>query len=78
MIVIADTTPVSYLILINEINILALLYGRVIIPMAVFEELRKFFSSTGCSDLDGTTPGLATGADPRNIAVHRLGLSGLV
>jgi predicted nucleic acid-binding protein len=41
VIVIADTTPVNYLILINEINILALLYGRVIIPMAVFEELRN-------------------------------------
>jgi predicted nucleic acid-binding protein len=39
MIVVADTTPVNYLILIGEIDVLAKLYGRVVIPRAVHEEL---------------------------------------
>jgi len=39
MIVIADTSPVNYLILIGEIELLPQLYGRVIIPTMVLEEL---------------------------------------
>ncbi len=39
MIVVADTTPINYLILIEEIDVLAKLYGRVVIPHAVREEL---------------------------------------
>jgi predicted nucleic acid-binding protein len=39
MIVVADTTPVNYLILIDEIDVLPRLYGRVVIPLAVHEEL---------------------------------------
>src|SRR5882724_11522876 len=39
MIVIADTTPINYLILIEEIDVLPKLYGRVVIPRAVSEEL---------------------------------------
>jgi predicted nucleic acid-binding protein len=41
MIVVADTTPVNYLILIGEIDILTGLYGRVVIPRAVQEELMR-------------------------------------
>lgn len=41
MIVVADTTPVNYLILIGEIDVLAKLYGRVVIPQAVHEELTR-------------------------------------
>jgi len=40
MIVIADTTPLHYLVLINCADILRKLYGRVIIPMSVLEELQ--------------------------------------
>lgn len=40
MIVVADTTPLNYLILIEQARILPRLYGRVIIPEAVAEELR--------------------------------------
>lgn len=39
MIVIADTTPINYLVLIDEIDILEKLYGQVVVPTAVFEEL---------------------------------------
>ena len=39
MIVIADTSPINYLILIDEIEVLPRLYGRVILPEAVCAEL---------------------------------------
>jgi predicted nucleic acid-binding protein len=41
MIVIADTTPVNYLVLIDRVEILPQLYGRVLIPVAVWEELQR-------------------------------------
>jgi predicted nucleic acid-binding protein len=41
MIVVADTTPINYLILIGEIEVLPELYGQVIIPHAVCEELLR-------------------------------------
>ena len=40
MIVIADTTPLNHLILIDRANILQALYGRVIIPRALLAELQ--------------------------------------
>jgi predicted nucleic acid-binding protein len=40
MIVVADTTPLNYLILIDESKLLPRLYGRVLIPAAVYKELQ--------------------------------------
>jgi predicted nucleic acid-binding protein len=40
MIIIADTTPLHYLILINRAHILRALYGKLIIPEAVCRELQ--------------------------------------
>jgi predicted nucleic acid-binding protein len=39
MIVVADTSPINYLILIQEVDILPKMYGRVVIPQTVREEL---------------------------------------
>jgi predicted nucleic acid-binding protein len=39
MIVVADTSPINYLILIEEIDILTKIYGTVVIPRAVRDEL---------------------------------------
>ena len=39
MIVVADTSPINYLVLIKEIEILPKLYGKVVIPQTVREEL---------------------------------------
>jgi predicted nucleic acid-binding protein len=39
MIVIADTTPLNHLILIDQASLLRTLYGRVIVPLAVVSEL---------------------------------------
>ncbi len=41
MIVISDTTPINYLVLIKEIELLPRLFGRVIIPPAVLTELQQ-------------------------------------
>lgn len=41
MVVIADTTPLNYLVLIEEVEILPQLYGRVFIPLAVWEEFQR-------------------------------------
>jgi predicted nucleic acid-binding protein len=40
MIVIADTSPINYLVWIGEIDVLPKIYGRILIPPAVFQELR--------------------------------------
>jgi predicted nucleic acid-binding protein len=41
MIIVADTSPINYLVLIGEINILEPLFGRVLIPQAVFNEMQR-------------------------------------
>ena len=40
MIVVADTSPINYLVLIDAIGVLPELYQTVVIPKAVFEELQ--------------------------------------
>jgi predicted nucleic acid-binding protein len=39
MVVVADTSPINYLVLIGSVDILALIYQQVLVPQAVFEEL---------------------------------------
>ena len=39
MITVADTSPICYLLLIGEIELLPTLFGEVVIPNAVAEEL---------------------------------------
>lgn len=38
-VVVADTTPLNYLVIIGRVEILASLFGEVLIPQAVLEEL---------------------------------------
>lgn len=40
-IIVSDTSPIHYLALIGEAHILPALYGRVIIPRKVFDELQQ-------------------------------------
>lgn len=40
MIVVADTSPLNYLVLIGEADVLYQLYGRILIPPAVLSELQ--------------------------------------
>jgi predicted nucleic acid-binding protein len=39
MLVVSDTSPVNYLVLIDEIALLPKIYGRIFLPQAVLEEL---------------------------------------
>jgi len=40
MIVVADTSPLNYLLLIEEINLLPAIFGHVLLPPAVLHELQ--------------------------------------
>jgi predicted nucleic acid-binding protein len=40
MVVVADTSPINYLVLIEQIDLLTRLYARILIPPAVLEELK--------------------------------------
>jgi len=41
VIVVSHTSPIKYLVLVEEIDLLPQLFGRVIIPQAVLDELQK-------------------------------------
>lgn len=41
MIVVSDTTPVNYLVLIDQVHLLKELYVRLVLPRAVYEEMRR-------------------------------------
>ncbi len=40
MIVVADTSPLNYLVLIGHIDILARIYAEVLVPQTVLDELQ--------------------------------------
>ncbi|MGC1781203.1 MAG: DUF3368 domain-containing protein [Acidobacteriaceae bacterium] len=40
MIVVADTSPINYLVLLGHIEILPKIYGEVLVPQAVYDELQ--------------------------------------
>jgi predicted nucleic acid-binding protein len=41
MIIIADTSPLNYLILIEHVEVLAPLYTRIVVPETVTQELKR-------------------------------------
>ena len=41
MIVVSDTSPLNYLVLIGHVEILPTLFGRVLVPPAVMAELQQ-------------------------------------
>jgi len=59
MIVVADTSPVNYLVLIQEIDVLPKIYGRVVIPQTCSR-----FGATDGSILDGPLAVLARSSEP--------------
>ncbi|MGP8247746.1 MAG: hypothetical protein ACLQVN_24945 [Bryobacteraceae bacterium] len=56
MVVIADTSPINYLILIDQIDLLARLYHRILIPPAVMAELKHPLAPRPVRDWAGDTP----------------------
>jgi predicted nucleic acid-binding protein len=57
MIVVSNTTPLNYLILIGEIELLERLYGRILIPPAVLAELAAAKSPEAVRMWAGSLPG---------------------
>ena len=65
MIVVSDTSPLNYLVLIEEVEVLPAIFGRVVVPPAVVEELQAP-GSAGCRQgLDCGPSELARGSKSR-------------
>lgn len=56
MIVIADTSPINYLVLINENDLLPLTFNTVVVPSAVWAELQAAGSPAAVKNWIGTKP----------------------
>ena len=57
MIVVADTSPINYLIWIEQSDVLPRLYGRVLIPASVYDELADDDAPKPVRDWIGQPPG---------------------
>src|SRR5208282_6009586 len=66
-VVVSDTTPLHYLILVEQEFILERLYSRIIIPSAVLEELRHPSAPTPISAWASHMPGWVKVATPKSI-----------
>ena len=56
MVVVADTSPINYLVLIGQIDLLARLYARILIPPAVLAELKHPLAPKPVLDWAGNLP----------------------
>ena len=59
MIVIADTSPINYLVRINEIDLLPALFGRIIVPPLRLRGAERESRAGGGATLDSRPAGLA-------------------
>jgi predicted nucleic acid-binding protein len=57
MIVVADTSPLNYLVLIDQIDLLPLIFGQVLLPASVYEELQHPRTSLKVRDWVANPPG---------------------
>jgi len=56
LLVVADTSPIRYLVQIDHIELLAQLFGRVLIPTVVAQELRHPSAPPGVQSLINAPP----------------------
>lgn len=56
MIVVADTSPINYLVLIDAVGVLPELYENIVVPNAVFEELQAAETPEKVSDFVKNLP----------------------
>lgn len=70
MIVIADTSPVNYLVLISAIDLLPELYEQVVVPGAVLEELLDRQSPRAVRGWASQLPAWAIVQEPRTLALE--------
>ena len=74
MIVVSDTTPLNYLVLIESAQVLHALFGRVYAPSAVLKELSHPKSPEAVRTWASNPPPWLTVQDPTQIAPSKLGL----
>ena len=67
MLVVADTSPLNYLVLIGHQDVLPRLFGRVLIPGAVLHELQNVGSSNVVREWAVNHPDWLTVRDPAQI-----------
>ncbi len=67
-VVVSDTTPLHYLILVGKESILEKLYGKVLVPSAVLMELRHKSAPRQVSAWAANPPPWVTVATPRSMA----------
>lgn len=76
-VVVADTSPLNYLVLIGQINILQVLYGRVLVPPEVLAELADRGAPPEVSDWIRSRPEWlqvrAAHADQSDAALQQIG-----
>jgi len=73
MIVVADASPVNYLIQLECVEILEQLYGRVLVPQAVMRELRDERAPASVNRWSSTLPSCA---EVGHLAAGAMGLLG--
>src|SRR3954451_23973109 len=56
MLIVADTSPLNYLILIEAVHVLPSLYGRILIPPEVLSELRDTAGPRAVQTWAASTP----------------------
>jgi predicted nucleic acid-binding protein len=56
MLIVADTSPINYLVLIESVHVLPSLYGRIVIPPEVLTELRNATGSEAVRTWSASTP----------------------
>jgi predicted nucleic acid-binding protein len=66
MIVVADTSPINYLVLIGQIDLLARLYARILIPPAVLAELKHPVAPKAVRGWASDTPEWLEVLSPKN------------
>jgi len=67
MLVVADTSPIQYLVLIAEADVLPKLFGQVFVPKAVIRELNHLNAPQAVRDFMVGRPGWLTIQDPRRV-----------
>ena len=55
--VVSDTSPINYLVLVGQIDVLPTLYGRVLIPQSVYEELDALETPEAVREWRASLPG---------------------
>ena len=56
IVVVADTSPINYLILIGKIDLLSQLYKHILVPPAVLAELKHSFAPKPVHDWTVNAP----------------------